>query len=280
MTITSRIDRRFSELKAEGRGALVTFITAGDPNLDVSLEILKALPKNGADVIELGMPFSDPMADGPAIQLASERALAGGQTMAKTLDMVRRFREDDDETPLVLMGYYNPIYHYGAEQFVKDAKTAGVDGLIVVDVPPEADEELCLPAIHAGLNFIRLATPTTDDERLPKVLENTSGFLYYVSVTGITGVNAPDIADVLQNVARIKMKTSLPIAVGFGVKSAEQVRAILSGTDEIAGADGVVVGSAIVRAIEENLDEQGQPNSVLVETVNKLISELASGVRS
>lgn len=280
MTITSRIDRRFSDLKAEGRGALVTFITAGDPNLDISFEILKALPKNGADVIELGMPFSDPMADGPAIQLASERALAGGQTMAKTLDMVRRFREDDDDTPLVLMGYYNPIYHYGPEQFVKDAKTAGVDGLIVVDVPPEADEELCLPAIQAGLNFIRLATPTTDDERLPKVLENTSGFLYYVSVTGITGVNAPDIADVLQNVARIKTKTSLPVAVGFGVKSAEQVRAIVSGTDEIAGADAVVVGSAIVRTIEENLDEQGQPKSELVETVNKLISELASGIRT
>ncbi len=280
MTITSRIDRRFSDLKAEGRGALVTFITAGDPNLDISFEILKSLPKNGADVIELGMPFSDPMADGPAIQLASERALAGGQTMAKTLDMVRRFREDDDDTPLVLMGYYNPIYHYGPEQFVKDAKTAGVDGLIVVDVPPEADEELCLPAIQAGLNFIRLATPTTDDERLPKVLENTSGFLYYVSVTGITGVNAPDIADVLQNVARIKTKTSLPVAVGFGVKSAEQVRAIVSGTDEIAGADAVVVGSAIVRTIEENLDEQGQPKSELVETVNKLISELASGIRT
>lgn len=280
MTLTTRIDRRFSELNAEGRGALVTFITAGDPNLETSLEILKALPENGADIIELGMPFSDPMADGPAIQLASERALAGGHTMAKTLDMVRRFREDDDETPLVLMGYYNPIYHYGPEKFVKDAHAAGVDGLIVVDVPPEADDELCLPALAAGLNFIRLATPTTDDERLPKVLENTSGFLYYVSVTGITGVNAPDVADVLQNVARIKTKTSLPVAVGFGLKSAEQVRAILKGTEDVAGADAVVVGSAIVREIEASLDEQGQPGPGLVGKVNELVAELATGVKS
>ena len=274
MTIKTRIDARFEQLKSEKRGALVTFITAGDPTYDVSLEILKSLPASGADVIELGMPFSDPMADGPAIQLASERALAGGQNMIKTLEMVREFRKDDDETPLVLMGYYNPIYRYGPERFVKDAKEAGVDGLIVVDVPPEADDELCLPAMEVGLNFIRLATPTTDDARLPKVLQNTSGFLYYVSVTGITGVNAPDISDVLANVARIQSQTDLPIAVGFGVKSAEQVR------DITAGAAGAVVGSAIVREIETNLNEDGSPRAGLVDKVKTLISELSTGVRT
>lgn len=274
MTIKTRIDARFEKLKAENRGALVTFITAGDPTYDVSLEILKSLPDAGADVIELGMPFSDPMADGPAIQLASERALANGQNMIKTLEMVREFRKTEPDTPLVLMGYFNPIYHYGAEKFVTDAKEAGVDGLIVVDVPPEADDELCIPAMEVGLNFIRLATPTTDDVRLPKVLQNTSGFLYYVSVNGITGVNAPDIADVLQNVQRIKKQTNLPIAVGFGVKSAEQVREITS------GAEGAVVGSAIIREIEANLDADGKPLDGLADKVSALVSELAKGVRS
>ncbi|MBO6548274.1 MAG: tryptophan synthase subunit alpha [Rhizobiales bacterium] len=274
MTIKTRIDARFEQLKTENRGALVTFITAGDPVYDVSLEILKSLPEAGADVIELGMPFSDPMADGPAIQLASERALANGQTMIKTLEMVREFRKTDNDTPIVLMGYFNPIYRYGAEKFVADAKEAGVDGLIVVDVPPEADEELCIPAMNVGLNFIRLATPTTDDERLPMVLQNTSGFLYYVSVTGITGVNAPDISDVLKNVARIQAQTDLPIAVGFGVKSAEQVREIT------AGAAGAVVGSAIVREIEANLNEDGSPREGLASRVKMLISELAQGVRT
>jgi tryptophan synthase alpha chain len=274
MTLKTRIDARFEQLKTENRGALITFVTAGDPTYDVSLEILKSLPEAGADIIELGMPFSDPMADGPAIQLASERALANGQNMIKTLEMVREFRKTEPDTPIVLMGYFNPIYHYGAEKFVKDAKEAGVDGLIVVDVPPEADEELCIPAMKVGLNFIRLATPTTDDERLPMVLQNTSGFLYYVSVTGITGVNAPDISDVLKNVARIQGQTDLPIAVGFGVKSAEQVREIT------AGAAGAVVGSAIVREIEANLNEDGSPSEGLAMRVKALISELAQGVRT
>ncbi len=274
MTIKTRIDARFEQLKTENRGALITFVTAGDPTYDVSLEILKSLPEAGADIIELGMPFSDPMADGPAIQLASERALANGQNMIKTLEMVREFRKTEPNTPLVLMGYFNPIYHYGAEKFVSDAKEAGVDGLIVVDVPPEADDELCIPAMKVGLNFIRLATPTTDDERLPMVLQNTSGFLYYVSVTGITGVNAPDISDVLKNVARIQGQTDLPIAVGFGVKSAEQVREIT------AGAAGAVVGSAIVREIEANLNEDGSPQEGLAMRVKTLISELAQGVRA
>jgi tryptophan synthase alpha chain len=274
MTIKTRIDARFEQLKTENRGALITFVTAGDPTYDVSLEILKSLPEAGADIIELGMPFSDPMADGPAIQLASERALANGQNMIKTLEMVREFRKTEPDTPLVLMGYFNPIYYYGAEKFVHDAKEAGVDGLIVVDVPPEADDELCIPAMKVGLNFIRLATPTTDNKRLPMVLQNTSGFLYYVSVTGITGVNAPDISDVLKNVARIQGQTDLPIAVGFGVKSAEQVREIT------AGAAGAVVGSAIVREIEANLNEDGSPQEGLAMRVKALISELAQGVRT
>lgn len=273
MTKTSRIDATFLKLAAEGRGALITFITAGDPAYDVSLEILMGLPEAGADVIELGMPFSDPMADGPAIQLASERALKAGQTMVKTLEMVRQFRAKHADVPLVLMGYYNPIHHYGPLEFVKDAAAAGVDGLIVVDVPPEADDELCLPAIDAGLNFIRLATPTTDDKRLPKVLQNTSGFLYYVSVTGITGAAAPDIARVHENVARIKKQTSLPVAVGFGVKSADQVREI------VKGADGAVVGSAIVREIEAHLDENGNPGPNLAESVINLVKSLSAGVK-
>lgn len=270
---TTRIDACFEKLANEKRGALVTFITAGDPSLDISSEILMALPGAGADIIELGMPFSDPMADGPAIQLASERALAGGQTMLKTLEMVRQFRAEHKDVPLVLMGYYNPIYRYGPARFVKDAAEAGVDGLIVVDVPPEADDELCLPAIEAGLNFIRLATPTTDDKRLPKVLQNTSGFLYYVSVTGITGAAAPDIARVHENIARIKRQTSLPLVVGFGVKEAEQVREI------VKGADGAVVGSAIIREIEANLDDEGQAKPELIEKVVNLVSSLAEGVK-
>ncbi len=274
MTIETRIDRCFAALKSENRSALITFITAGDPNFDTSLELLMGLPSAGADIIELGMPFSDPMADGPAIQLASQRALNNGQNMAKTLDMVRRFRETHKDVPLVLMGYYNPIYRYGPEKFVVDAKEAGVDGLTVVDVPPEADDELCLPAIASELNFIRLATPTTDDKRLPMVLQNTSGFLYYVSVTGITGAAAPEISDVHDNVKRIKSHTDLPVAVGFGVKSEDQVRSIA------AKADGVVVGSAIVRTIETNLDNDGNPMDGLVEKVNDLISDLAKGVHS
>jgi len=233
----TRIDRRFAALKKQGRAAFVTFITAGDPDYDTSLDILLKLPAAGADIIELGMPFSDPMADGPAVQASSQRALAAGQTMKMTLAMVRAFRDQDDETPIVLMGYYNPIYVYPVDRFLKDAQEAGVDGLIVVDVPPEADNELCLPAREAGINFIRLATPTTDDKRLPKVLHNASGFLYYVSIAGVTGTRAPDAAKVHREIARIRKSTDMPIAVGFGVKTPEQVK------EMAGGADGVVVGS-------------------------------------
>ncbi len=244
--MTGRIDRRFATLKTEGRAALVTFTMAGDPDDATALAILKALPTAGADLIELGMPFTDPMADGPAIQAAGLRALAAGQDMKKTLAAVREFRAGDDATPVVLMGYYNPIYIYGVEKFLADATAAGVDGLIVVDLPPEEDGELCLPAMKAGINFIRLATPTTDDKRLPAVLTNTSGFVYYVSITGITGAAAPDAGKVAAAVARIKRHTKLPVAVGFGVRTAEQARAIAE------HSDGVVVGSALVDAIRKN----------------------------
>ena len=209
--MTTRIDRRFAQLKTEGRAALVTFLTAGDPDPETSLALLRAIPAAGADVVELGMPFTDPMADGPAIQISSQRALKAGQTLKKTLDIVRAFRQADDATPLVLMGYYNPIYVYGVDRFLRDAKSTGVDGLIVVDLPPEEDEELCLPALKAGVNFIRLATPTTDDKRLPAVLANTSGFVYYVSITGITGAATPDPTKVAAAVARITRHTKLPV---------------------------------------------------------------------
>src|SRR6202171_4190192 len=248
----TRIDRRFEDLARQNRAALVTFVMAGDPDLATCLAILKALPKAGADVIELGMPFTDPMADGPAIQAAGLRALNAGQTLRKTLAMVREFRKEDDATPIVLMGYYNPIYIYGVDRFLADAKSAGIDGLIVVDLPPEEDSELCLPTLKIGLNFIRLATPTTDDKRLPAVLNNTSGFVYYVSITGITGAAAPDAGKVTTAVARIKRHTKLPVAVGFGVKTAEHARAIAS------GADGVVVGSALIEAIPARLRSTGE----------------------
>jgi tryptophan synthase alpha chain len=272
--MSTRIDKRFAALKKEGRAALVTFIMAGDPEYDTSLAIAKALPKAGADIIELGMPFTDPMADGPAIQAAGLRALKAGQRMTRTLSLVRDFRKDDDQTPIILMGYYNPIYIYGNERFLADAKAAGVDGLIIVDLPPEEDEELCLPALKAGLNFIRLATPTTDDKRLPKVLTNTSGFVYYVSVTGVTGTAAPDTSKVTGAVAQIKRHTRLPVAVGFGVKTAEQARAIAE------GADGVVVGSALVDAMFKSLDKTGKASAGTVNAVTQLVSALAQGVRS
>jgi tryptophan synthase alpha chain len=272
--MSTRIDKRFAALKKEGRAALVTFIMAGDPEYDTSLAIAKALPKAGADIIELGMPFTDPMADGPAIQAAGLRALKAGQRMTRTLSLVRDFRKDDDQTPIILMGYYNPIYIYGNERFLADAKAAGVDGLIIVDLPPEEDDELCLPALKAGLNFIRLATPTTDDKRLPKVLTNTSGFVYYVSVTGVTGTAAPDTSKVTGAVARIKRHTRLPVAVGFGVKTAEQARAIAE------GADGVVVGSALVDAMFKSLDKTGKASAETVNAVTQLVSALAQGVRS
>ena len=271
--MTTRIDTRFADLEREGRAGLVTFLTAGDPDPRTSLAILKALPKAGADVIELGMPFTDPMADGPAIQAGGLRALNAGQDMDKTLGMVRAFRKGDDATPIVLMGYYNPIYIYGVDRFLKDAKAAGIDGLIVVDLPPEEDEELCLPALKAGLNFIRLSTPTTDDKRLPAVLANTSGFVYYVSITGITGAAAPDVSKVTEAVARIKRHTALPVAVGFGVRTAKQARAIA------AGAEGVVVGSALVNAIKDSLDKKGKATARTVKAVTGLVAELAEGVR-
>ena len=271
--MTTRIDARFAELKEQGRAALVTFLTAGDPDGGTSLAILKALPLAGADVIELGMPFTDPMADGPAIQASSQRALKAGQTLKKTLAMVRAFRKSDRATPVVLMGYYNPIYVYGVEAFLADATAAGVDGLIVVDLPPEEDDELCLPALKAGLNFIRLATPTTDDKRLPAVLANTSGFVYYVSITGITGTAAPDAAKVAGAVARIKRHTKLPVAVGFGVKTAAHARAIAR------GADGVVVGSALIDALKASLDRNGKATGRTVKAVTDLVASLAEGVR-
>ena len=270
---TTRIDTRFAACKAENRPALVGFITAGDPDLATSLDILKALPKAGVDVIELGMPFSDPMAEGVPIQLATQRALAGGQTMEKTLQMVRDFRKHDSDTPIILMGYYNPIYIWGSEKFVADAKQAGVDGLIVVDLPPEHDDELCLPAREGGLNFIRLATPTTDDKRLPKVLGNTSGFVYYVSVTGITGTGALDADKVALAVDRIKGHTELPVAVGFGVKTAEQAEAVGK------NADGVVVGSVLVNAIRDSLDDAGRASGTTLSAVTDIIEGLAAGCK-
>ena len=273
MTTQSRIDRRFAALKAEGRKALVTFVTAGDPDYATARDIVLGLPAAGADVIELGMPFSDPMADGPAVQASSLRALKAGHTMQKTLDLVRIFRETDRDTPIVLMGYYNPIYIYPGERFLDDAAAAGVDGLIVVDLPPEADEELCIPAMQRGLNFIRLATPTTDKARLPAVLTNTSGFVYFVSITGITGSAAPDARAVHTQVAEIKQSTDLPVTVGFGIRTPEQARAIA------AGADGVVVGSALVDAIRNSLDENGKPTGKTVPAVLKLVKGLSQGLR-
>ncbi len=271
--MTTRIEDRFRALKEEGRPAFVTFVMAGDPDHETALEIARALPAAGADIIELGMPFSDPMADGPAIQKAGLRALQAGASLKKTLSLVRAFREGDQTTPIVLMGYFNPIYIYGVDAFVADALEAGVDGLIVVDLPPEMDDELCLPALDKGLNFIRLATPTTDDKRLPAVLKNTSGFVYYVSITGITGSAAPDADKVAAAVGRIKNHTDLPVCVGFGVTSADQAREIGK------GADGVVVGSAIVKAIEQSL-ENGRATDRTVSDVRDLVGEIAGGVRA
>jgi tryptophan synthase alpha chain len=270
----TRIDRRFAALRVEGRPALVTFVMAGDPDHATSLAIVRALPAAGADLIEIGMPFSDPMADGPAIQMSGQRALRGGETLRKTLALVSAFRASDGETPVVLMGYYNPIYSYGNDRFLDEARAAGVDGLIVVDLPPEADDELCLPAMERGLSFIRLATPTTDDRRLPAVLANTSGFVYYVSITGITGAASPDTARVAEAVTRIKRHTILPVVVGFGVKTAAQAAAIGR------AADGVVVGSALIAAIHASLDGAGRATPATVGAVTGLVASLAGGVRS
>jgi tryptophan synthase alpha chain len=272
--VSDRIEKRFAELKAEGRAGLVTFVIAGDPDYDTSLKIIEGLPKAGADIIEFGMPFTDPMADGPAIQAAGLRSLHAGHTMKKTLKLVKAFRAKDKTTPIVLMGYYNPIYIYGVDKFLVDVKSAGVDGLIVVDLPPEEDDELCIPAMNAGVNFIRLATPTTDDRRAPAVFKNTSGFVYYVSVLGITGTKAPDLKSVASNVGRLRGHTKLPIAVGFGVKTAEQARSIAR------NADAVVVGSALVSAVKGSLTKAGKPTSKTPKAVHALVSDIARGVRS
>jgi tryptophan synthase alpha chain len=271
---STRIDRQFAKLKAAGRPALVTFTMAGDPDYETAKEILFGLPAAGADIIELGMPFSDPMADGPAIQAAGLRALHSGMTLKKTLQMVREFREIDQLTPIVLMGYLNPIYVYKVDAFLTDAVAAGVDGLIVVDAPPEMDDELCIPAVAKGLNFIRLATPTTDAQRLPAVLANTSGFVYYVSITGITGTATPDATKTRAEVATIKRSTTLPVVVGFGVKTPEQAKAIAD------GADGVVVGSALVTQIEKTLDQTGKATGRTVPGLLDLVSSLAKPLRS
>jgi tryptophan synthase alpha chain len=272
--MTTRIEARFEKCRAEGRAALVTYVMAGDPDPETSLEILKSLPKAGADIVEFGLPFTDPMADGPAIQAAGLRALKVGQNTVKTLELVRRFREGDADTPVILMGYFNPIHTYGRDRFLVDARQAGVDGLIVVDLPPEEDDELCLPALEAGLAFIRLATPTTDDKRLPAVLANTAGFVYYVSITGITGMATPDFGKVATAVERIKRHTPLPVVVGFGVKSGAHAAAVAR------GADGVVVGSALIDALKGTLDADDRATSRSVEAVTTLVKELSEGVRS
>jgi tryptophan synthase alpha chain len=271
--MTSRIDARFAELKRQGRSAFVTFLMAGDPDPATSLAIIRALPAAGADIIEIGMPFTDPMADGPSIQAAGLRALKAGMTLRKTLEMIRAFRTQDDATPVVLMGYYNPIYIHGVERFLLDSRSAGVDGLIIVDLPPEEDTELCLPAMRAGLNFIRLATPTTDERRLPAVLANTSGFVYYVSITGITGSASADSNAVARTVARIKRHTDLPVCVGFGIRTPQAARAIA------AHADGAVVGTALVDALRNSLDPEGRATAKTVGDVAELAAVLAQGVR-
>lgn len=268
-----RIERRFRALRAEGRAGLVTFTTAGDPDMATAFEILRRLPAAGADLIELGMPFSDPMADGPTVEAAGHRALRAGATVAGILDMVARFRREDQDTPVVLMGYYNPIYSYGVDRFIADALAAGIDGLIIVDLPPEEDAELCLPAVKSGLRFIRLATPTTDDKRLPRVLANSSGFIYYVSVAGITGTQSSVAATVEAALARLRRHTDLPVAVGFGIRTPEQAAEIA------AFADAVVVGSAIVSVVAENLDGTGAPLPGLVDKVIARVAGLAQAVR-
>jgi tryptophan synthase alpha chain len=272
--LTARLDAAFARCRAEHRAALVTYVMAGDPDPETSLAVLRALPQAGADIVEFGLPFTDPMADGPAIQAAGLRALKAGQTTAKTLALVRRFREEDARTPVILMGYYTPIHSYGVERFLQEAREAGVDGFIVVDLPPEMDDEMCLPALNAGLAFIRLATPTTDAKRLPTVLRNTSGFVYYVSITGITGAATPEFRSVASAVERIKRGTDLPVVVGFGVKQAEHAAAIAE------SADGVVVGSALIDAIRASLDGDGRATSGTVEAVAALVRDLARGVRS
>lgn len=263
--MTTRIEQKFKSLQAANKKAFVSYIMAGDPNYDDSLNLMRGLPQAGVDIIEIGFPFTDPMADGPTIQEAGNRALAGGQTLLKSLSMAREFRKSDSQTPLVMMGYYNPIHHIGSQSFLQQAKDAGVDGLIIVDLPPEEDQELCIPALNAGLNFIRLATPTTNSKRLPVVLQNTSGFVYYVSITGITGATEAQASTVAPDVARIKSATELPVCVGFGIKTPESAKAIA------ATADGVVVGSSIIERLQSG--EQ-------LEKVLQFVAELAKNVHN
>ena len=272
--MSARIEKRYADLKAKGKKALITFITAGDPDLVTSARILAGLPKAGADIIEISVPFSDPMADGPIIQLANLRAFKAGIRLSKVLDMVREFRKADTETPIVLMGYYNPIYAYGTEKFLKDAKASGVDGLIVVDLPPEEDAELCDPAKKHGLDFIRLVTPTTDAKRLPAVLKSASGFLYYVSIAGITGTAAANSDTVGAAITELRRHTSLPVAIGFGISTPEQAKTMA------AKSDGVIVGSAIVSRIAANLDAKCKAKAGLVEDVLGFVSDLAKAVKS
>ena len=268
----SRLERRFADLKAQGRAGLVTYIVAGDPDLETASDLLAGLPDAGADVIELGIPFTDPMADGPAIQAAALRALEAGASLRATLDMVAKFRQSDDATPVILMGYFNPIYRFGVERFLEEARACGVDGLIIVDLPPEEDEELCIPAIEAGLHFIRLATPTTDDERMPAVMRNTSGFLYYVSVAGITGTKKPSVDAVEAAVGRLRKACDLPIAVGFGIAEPEQAAAVAR------VADAAVVGTAIVRRIADGLDDAAKPKPGLAAEIHRFVASLAGAV--
>lgn len=272
--MTTRISDTFSAIATQKRAALVTYIMAGDPNRATARAILQALPQAGSDIIEFGMPFSDPMADGPAIQKAGLRALKAGQTLHKTLEDIAWFRTTNTTTPIVLMGYYNPVYIYGVEKFLIDAKKAGVDGLIIVDLPPEEDSELCIPALKAGLSFIRLATPTTDDKRLPTVMNNTSGFVYYVSINGITGTATPDYSQVSAAVARIKRHTNLPVVVGFGVKTPQDAKAISK------GADGVVVGSALIDVLQKSLDEAGNATPNTLKSVTDLVSSLSAAIKN
>ena len=269
--VETRLTRKFAQIANDSRGGLITFLTAGDPTPSISKDLLSRLPAAGADVIELGMPFSDPMADGPAIQAASQRALKSGATLKGTLGMVRDFRLEDSQTPIILMGYFNPIYQYGSQKFVNDAYSSGVDGLIIVDLPPEEDEELCHPALTAGLHWIRLVTPTTDHKRLISVLQNTSGFVYYVSITGITGTRSADPETVKKAITQLREMTDLPLAVGFGIKSSEQVHTV----NEFA--DAAVVGSALVDTIRANLDDSGQPTAELCDYVIEFVQDLASG---
>ena len=272
--MSNRIDATFENLRNQGEKAFVAYVSAGDPDLERSLEILVALAEAGADIIELGMPFTDPMADGPSIELASGRALAGGQDMSKTLVMVTAFRQGDDDTPIVLMGYYNPIYNYGLEDFACDAADAGVDGLIIVDLPPEEEDEFSVFSKAAGIDIVRLIAPTSTDDRIGTLVENASGFVYYVSVRGITGTRSAATDEIARNVARIRKQTDLSVAVGFGIRTPEQAAEVAT------VADAAVVGSAIVEHVAAGLDGNGKPSAGLVSDTLAFVSDLSAAVRN